>query len=156
MFRLTRRYRFSASHRLHAAGLSGERNRELYGKCNNPYGHGHDYALEVSVSGPLDAETGCIADLDALDRLVSDRVLRPFDHRNLNLDIPEFAGLPPTTENLALVIERRLLAAWPANWPPLDRIQLQETRRNKFVAQAPRPAAPRLLSAQETVPYDKD
>lgn len=134
MFRLTRRYRFSASHRLHAAALSDEENRALYGKCDNPYGHGHDYALEVSVAGPLDAATGRIADLTALDRLVQDHALRPFDHRNLNAEIPEFAALPPTTENLARVIESRLLAAWPIGWPRLDRIQIQETRKNRFVS----------------------
>ena len=136
MFRLTRRYGFSASHRLHAAALSEQENREIYGKCNNPYGHGHDYTLEVSVRGPLEPETGRAADIAALDRLVFAQALSPFDHRNLNLDAPEFAALPPTTENLALVIERRLLGAWsgvfPGEWPRLDRIRIQETRRNRF------------------------
>ncbi len=135
MFRLTRRYRFSASHRLHADSLTEEQNRAVYGKCNNPFGHGHDYALEVSVRGPLDPETGRAADIAALDRLVHREAVGPFDHRNLNCDAPEFATLPPTTENLALVIERRLERAWtdvfPGPWPQLDRIRIQETRRNR-------------------------
>lgn len=136
MFRLTRRYRFSASHRLHTDALSAEENRELYGKCNNPYGHGHNYVLEVSVRGPIEPESGHIADVAALDRLVEEAAVRPFDHRNLNADAPEFASLPPTTENVALVIERRLEDAWravfPGEWPQLDRIRIQETKRNTF------------------------
>ncbi len=136
MFRLTRRYRFSASHRLHSDALTAEENRELYGKCNNPYGHGHNYVLEVSVRGPMEPETGRVADIAALDRLVAETAVRPFDHRNLNADAPEFATVPATTENVALVIERRLENAWrevfPGEWPRLDRIRVQETKRNTF------------------------
>ncbi len=136
MFRLTRRYRFSASHRLHSTALTAEENRELYGKCNNPYGHGHNYVLEVSVRGPVEPETGRVADIAALDRLVTEMAVRPFDHRNLNADAPEFATVPATTENVALVIERRLENAWrevfPGEWPRLDRIRVQETKRNTF------------------------
>ncbi len=138
MIRLTRRYRFSASHRLHANRLSDLENRAVYGKCNNPFGHGHDYVLEVSVRGPLDEKTGRVADLAALDRLVHREVVGAFDHGNLNLDVPEFAGVVPTTENLVAVVERRLRRHWPAafpgDWPRLDRIRIQETRRNTFEA----------------------
>jgi len=80
--RLTRRYKFCASHRLHAAGLSDEENRAVYGKCNNPYGHGHDYVLEVCVKGPLDAETGRVVDVAVLDQLVTGGVLRDLDHNS--------------------------------------------------------------------------
>jgi 6-pyruvoyltetrahydropterin/6-carboxytetrahydropterin synthase len=134
MVRLTRRYRFSASHRLHARGLSEAENRALYGKCNNPHGHGHDYSLEVGVSGAVDPVTGCVVDLGALDALVSGEVLGTFDHRNLNEELPEFADSVPTTENLAAAIERRLARRWaeafPDGWPRLERIGLRETARN--------------------------
>ena len=136
MIRLTRRYRFCASHRLHAAGLSDAENRALYGKCNNPFGHGHDYALEVSVRGPVDAETGRAVDLTALDALVREQVLEPFDHRDLNAEIPAFAERVPTTENLALEIRSRLAGRWPQAFPgagpALDGIRIQETKRNRF------------------------
>jgi 6-pyruvoyltetrahydropterin/6-carboxytetrahydropterin synthase len=136
LIRLTRRYRFSSSHRLDAAGLTEEANRTLYGKCNNPYGHGHDYVLEVSLRGPLDPETGRAADWKALDALVRTEVLRAFDHKNLNAEVPAFAAVVPTTENLALEIRRRLLrnwaAAFPGVWPRLDRIRIEETKRNSF------------------------
>ncbi|MGA2325070.1 MAG: 6-carboxytetrahydropterin synthase [Bryobacteraceae bacterium] len=136
MIRLTRRYRFSASHRLHARQLSEAENRELYGKCSNPYGHGHDYLLEVGVRGPVEERSGQVADVSALDRLVGCEVIRAFDHRNLNQDVPEFASLVPTTENLALEVERRLRRNWsavfPGEWPRLDRIRIRETKRNIF------------------------
>jgi len=133
MTRLTRRYRFSASHRLHARELSEAENRALYGKCNNPHGHGHNYVLEVRVAGPVD-EHGRVADRAALDRLVEGCVLGDFRYRNLNLDLPEFANLVPTSENVALVIGRRLAANWrqafPDPGPALDKIRLYETKRN--------------------------
>lgn len=136
MMRLTRRYRFSASHRLHSEQLSEADNRELYGKCNNPFGHGHDYALEVSVSGPLDHATGRLIQTEALDRLVREQVLRAFDHRNLNADVPAFGAAVPTSENLAVEIRRRLTERWKAAIPNseavLDRVRLHETRKNIF------------------------
>lgn len=136
MIRLTRRYRFSASHRLHARELSEAENRELYGKCNNPYGHGHDYLLEVSVCGPVEERSGRVADVAALDRLVGGEVIRAFDHHDLNQDVPEFASAVPTTENLALEVERRLRRNWSTafqgEWPRLDRIRIRETKRNIF------------------------
>lgn len=132
MIRVTRRYRFSASHRLHAAGLTEDANRELYGKCNNPHGHGHNYAVEVSVRGPVDPESGKAADIEALDALVRRAVLEPFDHRDLNTEVPEFAHTVPTTENLAVEIRRRLLSNWPEAFPKLERIRIDETKRNRF------------------------
>ncbi len=136
MIRVTRRYRFSASHRLHAAGFSDAENQALYGKCNNPYGHGHDYLLEVSVRGPVDRISGRAVDLDALDMLVRGHVLEPFDHRDLNTEVPAFARVVPTTENLAVEIRSRLLRNWdgafPGAWPKLERVRIQETKRNTF------------------------
>lgn len=136
MIRVTRRYRFSASHRLYAEGLSEATNRELYGKCSNPHGHGHDYVVEVSVRGPVEPRSGRAVDVAALDGLVRDEVLRAFDHRNLNADVEELGGVVPTTENLALEIRRRLAGGWPrafrGEWPKLERIRIQETKRNAF------------------------
>ena len=136
MIRVTRRYRFSASHRLHAAQFSEDENRALSGKCNNPLGHGHDYVVEVSVRGPVDAVSGRAADLSALDALVRRHVVEPFDHRNLNAEIPAFARVVPTTENLVREIRCRLLRNWPGafpgEWPKLDRVRIQETKRNTF------------------------
>ena len=134
---VTRRYRFAASHRLHSSGLSETQNRDLYGKCNNPYGHGHDYILEVSVAGPLDAISGQVVNVTALDCLVQDQILRDFDHRYFNADVPEFsADLVPTSENILRVIEDRLSVNWgktfPGEWPRLEGIRLQETKRNRF------------------------
>jgi 6-pyruvoyltetrahydropterin/6-carboxytetrahydropterin synthase len=136
MMKLTRRYRFSAAHRLHTDALPEDENARLYGKCNNPFGHGHDYVLDVSVTGPPDAETGRIVDLEALDALVRREILEPFEHRNLNKDVPAFAAVVPTTENLAVEIKARLERAWPAAFgarrPDLDRIRIYETKRNIF------------------------
>src|SRR5512136_283461 len=108
MIRLTRRYRFSASHRLHSPALSERENAEVYGKCNNPHGHGHDYVLEVRVSGPLDGASGRVVAVPRLDRLVEEQVLSELRHANLNLDASQIAGDIPTTENLAAGIARRL------------------------------------------------
>jgi 6-pyruvoyltetrahydropterin/6-carboxytetrahydropterin synthase len=132
----TRRYRFSASHRLHSAELSAEQNRETYGKCNNPCGHGHDYVLEVTVAGELDSLRGRLIPVDSLDRFVGRLIIENFDRRNLNLEITEFASLVPTTENLARVVAARLASAWPAVFPAakvrLEKVKIWETRRNIF------------------------
>lgn len=134
---LTRRYRFSASHRLHSPALSEEENDRVYGKCNNPFGHGHDYVLDVSVTGPLDEITGRVADLDTLDGLVREQVLQPFEHRNMNSEIAAFAaGVVPTTENVAVEIGARLKETWPRAFAGsetrLSRIVVRETRNNTF------------------------
>jgi len=136
MFRVTRRYEFSASHRLHAVQLSEAENRVLYGKCNNPYGHGHNYVIDVSVRGPLDAATGRAVDTKRLDQLVGQHVLKPFDHRNLNTEVPLFGVVVPTSENLGFEICRRLKRHWkevfPGDWPKLEKIRIEETPRNIF------------------------
>jgi 6-pyruvoyltetrahydropterin/6-carboxytetrahydropterin synthase len=136
MLKVTRRYRFAASHRLHAPSLSEAENRELYGKCNNPFGHGHNYELEITVRGPLEQSTGRAVDLRRLDELVKAEVLDKFDHRNLNAEIGRFAEMVPTSENLALEVERRLRAGWhvtfPGEWPRLEKIRIAETARNIF------------------------
>ena len=134
--RLTRRYRFAASHRLHSPAFSDAENRELYGKCSNPYGHGHDYVLDVTTRGPLDPSTGHVVHVPTLDRLVREQVLDNFDHRYFNADVNEFKTLVPTSENIIKVIEDRLSARWrevfPGEWPRLEGIRLRETKRNVF------------------------
>jgi 6-pyruvoyltetrahydropterin/6-carboxytetrahydropterin synthase len=126
---LGRRYRFAASHRLHNPKLSEEENCRLYGKCNNPYGHGHNYELEVLVSGKVDPGTGMIANLADLDGFVERVVLEPFDHKSLNEDVEAFRGTVPTTENLCIEIFRRLK---PFPKAKLERVRIQETSNNSF------------------------
>lgn len=125
---LTRRYMFSASHRLHSDAMSGDANRATYGKCNNPYGHGHNYALEVTVSGQVDAN-GMVCNLVDLDAFVGTEVLERFDHVNLNL-LPEFSSDVPTTENLCIRIYDILNRGFhPAH---LEKVRLEETMMNSF------------------------
>lgn len=132
---MTRRYRFAASHRLHSQELTAEENRVLYGKCNHPYGHGHNYVVDVSARGPADAN-GRTVDPGALDQLVEREVLAPFGHRNLNVEVERFAQEVPTSENLAREICRRLKRNWsavfPGEWPKLERIRVGETSKNTF------------------------
>ena len=126
---LTRRYIFSASHRLHAEGLSDAENREVYGKCNNPHGHGHNYALEVTVSGQVSSATGMVCNLVDLDDAVRREVIERFDHVNLNLR-PEFASEVPTTESLSEIIYDILKQNFTA--AHLEKIRLEETTKNAF------------------------
>ena len=126
---LTRRYAFAASHRLHSARLSEEENWRIYGKCNNPYGHGHNYAVEITVSGPVDPATGMIANLADLDAYVAQRILEPFDHRNLNEEVEAFRERVPTTENLCIEIYDRLRAFPHAR---IERVRVEETSKNSF------------------------
>ena len=141
MIRVTRRYDFSASHRLHAPGLSDDENRELYGKCNNPFGHGHNYRLEVSARGPVDPTSGRTVHTGALDQLVRETVLDAFDRKNLNEQVDTFRAVVPTTENLGLEIRDRLRRAWsstfPGPWPKLEKIRIAETDRNIFEVREP-------------------
>src|SRR5207247_11191690 len=106
------------------------KNLELFGKCNNPYGHGHNYLLEVTVQGDIDERTGMMVDIAYLDRVVEEQVVRRYDHKNLNLDIPEFAERNPTSENLVKTIWERL--APHLKHPPLYRVTVRETERNNF------------------------
>lgn len=126
---LSRRYLFSASHRLHNPALSEAENNRVYGKCNNPYGHGHNYVVEVTVSGAPDPATGMVAKLVDLDGFVQREVLDAFDHRYLNEEVPLFRDRVPTTENLCVEIYRRL-RAFPA--ARLERIRIEETGLNSF------------------------
>lgn len=144
MTTLTRLYRFSASHRLHVPQFSDEQNDSLYGKCNNPYGHGHDYVLEVTIAGPVDAVTGLVCPVPVLDRLVEEDVLRTVAHRNLNQDLPQFSTLVPTTENLTAVVAELLEANWTSTFGSrvkLHRVHIQETDRNGFEVFTARAAA---------------
>jgi 6-pyruvoyltetrahydropterin/6-carboxytetrahydropterin synthase len=126
---LTRRYRFSSSHRLYRDSFGDEQNREIYGKCNNPHGHGHNYTLEVTVSGRVADDTGMICDLALLDGCVAAQVLARFDHQNLNM-CAEFADSVPTTENLAMVIYDILRQEFRA--ARLEQVRLEETANNSF------------------------
>jgi len=126
---LTRRYIFSASHRLHCDELTEEENRAVYGECNNPHGHGHNYALEVTVSGQVDDRTGMVCNLAELDATVSREILERFDHVNLNLR-PEFAAQVPTTEHLSERIFDILKQSF--NSAHLEQVRLEETAMNSF------------------------
>jgi 6-pyruvoyltetrahydropterin/6-carboxytetrahydropterin synthase len=132
--RLTRRYGFSASHRLHSRALSDEENRRTYGKCNNPHGHGHNYEVEITVRGEVDAVTGRVVDICALDRIAEEQILTPLRYRNLNEEVPVFRDLVPTTENLAAELDRRLRSAWPEVFtsagPVFEKLRIWETERN--------------------------
>ncbi len=130
---LGRRYLVSASHRLHTDELSAEENRAAYGKCNNPHGHGHNYVVEVLVGGRVDAATGMVVDLVALDRTVGERILNRFDHANLNLD-PLFRDRVPTTENFSKAIFSLLRDALPE--VELDHVRVEETENNFFECSA--------------------
>ena len=125
---LTRRYLFSASHRLHSNDMPEEWNRETYGKCNNPHGHGHNYQLEVTVSGAVDPRTGMVCHLVDLDGFVGREILERFGHQNLNT-LPEFADEVPTTENLCIEIFERLKFFPQAK---LERVRVEETSNNSF------------------------
>ena len=126
---LGRRYRFAASHRLHSSKLSAEENSRLYGKCNNPLGHGHNYVVEITVSGQVDPATGMIANLADLDEFIEREVLNVFDHRSLNQEVEVFRSEVPTTENLCIEIFRRVRAFASAK---LERVRVEETSNNSF------------------------
>jgi 6-pyruvoyltetrahydropterin/6-carboxytetrahydropterin synthase len=126
---LTRRYMFSASHRLHSDAMSEEENRTTYGKCNNPYGHGHNYMLEVTVSGPVDSQTGMVCNLVDLDSFVHSDILDRYDHQNLNL-LPEFVEKVPTTENLCIAIYDIVKRGFGE--AHLEKVRIEETMMNSF------------------------
>ena len=126
---LGRRYHFAASHRLHSAQLSEAENCRIYGKCNNPYGHGHNYTVEVRFSGKIDPATGMIANLADLDAFVNERVIEPFDHRSLQDEVPAFREAVPTTENLCIEIFQRLKTFPIAK---LEAVRVEETSNNSF------------------------
>jgi 6-pyruvoyltetrahydropterin/6-carboxytetrahydropterin synthase len=126
---LTRRYWFSASHRLHCDGMSEAENQATYGKCNNPHGHGHNYALEVTVAGQVDPRTGMICNLADLDSFVQEKIVERFEHQNLNT-LADFQGIVPTTENLCVavygILEREFHHA------AVEKVRVEETMLNSF------------------------
>jgi 6-pyruvoyltetrahydropterin/6-carboxytetrahydropterin synthase len=126
---LSRRYMFSASHRLHSDAMSEDENAATYGKCNNPYGHGHNYTLEVTVSGPVDQSTGMVCNLTDLDGFVHSQILERFDLQNLNT-LPEFAQNVPTTENLCIAIYDILQRGF--KHAHLQKVRFEETMMNSF------------------------
>ena len=132
--RLSKRYAFPAAHRLHSYALTAAENRATYGKCNNPLGHGHNYEVELTVRGPVDAVTGRVVDLTVLDALAEKEILAPFRYRNLNEEVPALRGIVPTTENLGRVLDSRLRAAWARTFagasPVLEKVRIWETERN--------------------------
>lgn len=129
---LSRRYRFSASHRLHLDSLSPERNREMFGKCNNPFGHGHNYFVQVTLSGPVPSETGMVVNLADLDGFAERELLERFDETNLNM-LESFRDTVPTTENLCTELWR-VFAAFARQRPgvTLARVRVEETGNNAF------------------------
>ena len=126
---LSRRYLFSASHRLDSPQMSAEENRATYGKCNNPHGHGHNYVIEVIVGGNIDPVTGMVCDLDALDSCVQKQILDRFDHTNLNTHTC-FQNTVPTTENFNIEVHRLLRGAF--NQAEIISVRVEETSKNSF------------------------
>ena len=125
---VTRRAHFNAAHRLHNPEKSDEWNRRVFGKCNNPNWHGHNYVLKVTVAGEPDPDTGYVIDLSELKRIVEERVVSRCDHANLNLDVEFLQGIMPSTENFAVAIWQQLETAISGG--RLHSIRLQETERN--------------------------
>lgn len=126
--KVARRETFNSAHRLYKKGWSDEKNLEIFGKCSNPNYHGHNYVIETWVEGPIDPDTGYVIDLKKLKQIIRSEVTDKFDHRNLNLDIPEFEGINPTAENIAKI-------AWELMKPKLPShlkltIRLWETENN--------------------------
>jgi 6-pyruvoyltetrahydropterin/6-carboxytetrahydropterin synthase len=134
MTTLTRRYRFSASHRLDTPALSAAENARLFGKCNHPFGHGHDYVLDVAVTGEPDAVSGLIVPISRLDGLVDEKILQLFRNRYINLDVAQFAHLVPTTENVTQIAADLLEQGWREHMGEaavrLERVRIEETGRN--------------------------
>lgn len=124
-----RKAHFNAAHRLHNPAWSAEKNKDVFGLCNNPNWHGHNYKLDVRVSGDIDPETGMVVDLGWLAELIRDEVEHRFDHKNLNLDTLEFRELNPTAENICVVIWNILRPHLPADRYDLQ-VRLYETPRN--------------------------
>jgi|SRR5579883_2860688 len=126
---LNRRYRFSASHRLHQETFSAAKNAEVYGKCNNPHGHGHNYVLQVTVSGPVDPATGMVCNLGDLDAFVGHHILEVLDTTNLN-EFSAFRETVPTTENLCIFLYKTLKSGF--QHAAVERVLVEETSNNSF------------------------
>ena len=145
----SRRYRLSASHRLHTSMLTSEQNREVYGKCNNPHGHGHNYWIEVTVAGPISDDTGFVVELPKLDELVHREIVDRFDHTHLNDDAVFSGAFVPSTENLAIEIERVLRTFMESlashKRLRLVNVRIEETRNNSFDLPA--------IAAEQVLPH---
>ncbi|XP_065109424.1 6-pyruvoyl tetrahydrobiopterin synthase [Paramisgurnus dabryanus] len=128
---ITRVQSFSACHRLHSKSLSDEENKKIYGKCNNPNGHGHNYTVEVTVRGKIDKNTGMVMNLTDLNLIIEDVIMKQLDHKNLDLDVPYFANVVSTTENLAVFIWDNVAKHLAPNM--LYEIKMHETDKNKVV-----------------------
>ena len=128
--KVCRRVNFNAAHRLYRPDWSDEKNNEVYGKCNNPNFHGHNYVMEVWVEGEVDSETGYVIDLKILKQIVNDHIVNEFDHKNLNLDCKEFESLIPTAENIIAVSWRKLRNALDPKYKLM--LKLWETENNIF------------------------
>ena len=128
MIYVTRREHFSSAHRLCNPAWSDERNEQVFGKCNNPAGHGHNYYVEVTVAGEVDPDTGYVVDLKQLKQIIIERVIAKVDHRNLNTDVDFLRGVIPTAENIAIGIWRQLDGHLPAG--RLHQVRLYETEKN--------------------------
>ncbi|KAF3704757.1 6-pyruvoyl tetrahydrobiopterin synthase [Channa argus] len=128
---ITRIESFSACHRLHSLHLSDEENKKVYGKCNNPNGHGHNYKVEVTVRGKIDARTGMVINLTDLKKCIEEVIMVPLDHKNLDKDVPYFANVVSTTENVAVYIWDNMVKALPPNL--LYEIKIYETDKNVVI-----------------------
>jgi 6-pyruvoyltetrahydropterin/6-carboxytetrahydropterin synthase len=127
---LTRRARFSAAHRLHNPAFSEEENRRVFGKCNSPNYHGHNYTLEVTIAGEPDATTGYVMDFGDLDRIINRECIDDLDHKNIDLDVPWMTGKQSTAENIVVACWRRLEPALKAKNARLAHLRLRETENN--------------------------
>jgi 6-pyruvoyltetrahydropterin/6-carboxytetrahydropterin synthase len=148
---LSIRTHFAAAHRLARPELSQSENEAIYGKCARPHGHGHNYLLDVTVRGPIDARTGMVCDLAELQRLVADLVVEPFDHTFLNKDVEHFAGCVPTAENIALHIADLLSTPIAATGARLHKVRLQESPNNAAEVFAETPQLEMLPAALEAL-----
>ncbi|KAF4106938.1 6-pyruvoyl tetrahydrobiopterin synthase [Onychostoma macrolepis] len=128
---ITRVQSFSACHRLHSKSLSDEENKRIYGKCNNPNGHGHNYTVEVTVRGKIDRNTGMVMNLTDLKEYIEEAIMKPLDHKNLDLDVPYFADVVSTTENLSVFIWNNMVKLLPPD--SLYEIKIYETDKNIVV-----------------------
>ncbi|KAI5282507.1 6-pyruvoyl tetrahydrobiopterin synthase isoform X2 [Manis pentadactyla] len=129
--RVTRLVSFSATHRLHSKSLSNQENLRLFGKCNNPNGHGHNYKVEVTVHGEIDPVTGMVMNLTDLKKHMEEAIMKPLDHKNLDLDVPYFTDTVSTTENVAVYIWENLQKLLPVG--VLYKVKVYETDNNSVV-----------------------
>ena len=128
---VTRKEHFNCAHRLHNPNWSDEKNASFYGKCNNPNYHGHNYNLEVTITGALNEESGYLIDMKLLSDIIKEEILNPFDHKNLNLDVEDFKNLNPTAENMAIVMYNKLKNRLDNHFE--IKIKLYETERNSVI-----------------------